>query len=274
MFDLLNYLTLAFLPGFLLLALVYGARRYETPPWWRTRMLAATVAAVAGSMAIAALWSTLLGDRHLLDNAALGTWPGAMLGILSYEFLHYWYHRLAHRYDRLWLAGHQMHHSAEAMDAFSANYLHPVDLFVFTSIGSLVFFPLLGLTREAGALGAAWIGFHTMFQHANISTPRWLGYLIQRPESHVVHHQRGSHRYNYANLPLWDIAFATFRNPRSVDGVAAGFYTGASTRVGEMLRCRDVSRPPRGEAATVATGAVPAAAAGAGGARDEVQEVA
>lgn len=249
MIDLLNYATLALLPAFLLLALVYGARRYETPPWWRTRMLAATMLVVGGSMAVAALWGNLLGDWHLLDNAALGTWPGAMLGILSYEFLHYWYHRLAHRYDWLWLAGHQMHHSAEAMDAFSANYLHPVDLFVFASIGSLVFFPLLGLTKEAGALGAAWIGFHTVFQHANIRTPRWLGYLIQRPESHVVHHERGRHRYNYANLPLWDMVFGTFRNPEKIENPETGFYNGASARVGEMLLFRDVSKPS-GEPAT------------------------
>ncbi len=154
-----------------------------------------------------------------------------------------WYHRTAHRFDVLWRLAHQMHHSAEAMDAFSAQYLHPVDVFMFTSLGSLVFYPLLGLTVEAGLVAGAWLGFNAMFQHANVRTPRWIGYLIQRPESHVVHHQRGRHRYNYANLPLWDMAFGTFRNPRSVDGVAAGFYTGASSRILDMLLFRDVSRP-------------------------------
>lgn len=64
-----------------------------------------------------------------------------------------------------------------------------------------------------------------MFQHANIRTPRWLGYLIQRPESHAVHHGRGIHRYNYADLPLWDIIFGTFRNPETATG-EVGFYRG------------------------------------------------
>jgi sterol desaturase/sphingolipid hydroxylase (fatty acid hydroxylase superfamily) len=58
-----------------------------------------------------------------------------------------------------------------------------------------------------------------------------------------VHHERGRHCANYANLPLWDMAFATFANPRNVDGVQAGFYNGASTRILDMLLFRDVSRP-------------------------------
>ena len=82
-----------------------------------------------------------------------------------------------------------------------------------------------------------------MFQHANIKTPYWLGYLIQRPESHAVHHGRGIHRYNYSDLPLWDILFGTFRNPRTVEGLQVGFYRGASARIPEMLVGRDVTQP-------------------------------
>lgn len=243
MIDFLTFLPLALIPAFLLLALVHEARPYEKPRWWRTRMTIATVLVVAGNMGVAAFWGTALGEFHLLDGSGLGTWTGAAMGILAYEFLHYWYHRLAHRWDWLWRLAHQMHHSAEAMDAFSANYLSPADTLIFGSLGALVFFPLLGLTLEAGLIGGVWLGFNAMLQHANIRTPRWLGYLIQRPESHVVHHQRGRHRHNYANLPLWDMAFGTFENPLSADGIQAGFYNGASTRVADMLLCRDVSRP-------------------------------
>jgi hypothetical protein len=55
-------------------------------------------------------------------------------------------------------------------------------------------------------------------QHANIRTPRWLGYLIQRPESHGVHYGRGIHRCNYSDLA------------RQETPVAAGFYRGAAAR--------------------------------------------
>lgn len=111
-----------------------------------------------------------------------------------------------------------------------------------------MFFPLLGLRPEAGAVGAAFLTFNAMFQHANLRTPRWLGYLIQRPESHGVHHERGVHKYNYSDVPLWDMVFGTFYNPPVWEG-EAGFYKGASSRVGDMLIGRDISDDDGGVAA-------------------------
>jgi sterol desaturase/sphingolipid hydroxylase (fatty acid hydroxylase superfamily) len=150
-----------------------------------------------------------------------------------------------------------MHHSAESLDAFGAYYLHPFDAAMFTTWSSLVFFPLLGVSAEAGILSALFLTFNAMFQHANIRTPHWLGYLIQRPESHSLHHARGAHRNNYSDLPLWDMLFGTFRNPRSVANVECGFYPGASSRVAEMLIGRDVSRPRQGGAADADVSLVP-----------------
>jgi hypothetical protein len=57
--------------------------------------------------------------------------------------------------------------------------------------------------------GIAELGYHW-----NVRTPYWLGYIFQRPESHCVHHQEGLHSYNFSDLPLWDILFRTFNNPR------------------------------------------------------------
>jgi hypothetical protein len=82
--------------------------------------------------------------------------------------------------------------------------------------------------------------FSAMFQHANLNTPAWMGYFIQRPESHGIHHERGIHRYNYSDLPLWDIVFGTFRNPKTFAG-EVGFEWGSSRRVGALLLGRDVS---------------------------------
>jgi sterol desaturase/sphingolipid hydroxylase (fatty acid hydroxylase superfamily) len=185
----------------------------------------------------------LFDGRSLVAGAALGTWGGALVGVLVYELVHYWYHRAAHGFDWLWRASHQMHHSAESLEALGAYYLHPLDTVLFTTWGSLVFFPVLGLSPEAGAVASAFLSFNAVFQHANIRTPQWLGYVIQRPESHGVHHERGVHRYNYSDLPLWDIAFGTFRNPARWQA-KAGFYDGASARLGEMLIGRDVSESP------------------------------
>jgi sterol desaturase/sphingolipid hydroxylase (fatty acid hydroxylase superfamily) len=243
MWGTIEYLGIALIPGFILLDLVVQKRSFATPKFWRLRGLVVTVLTFALSMAVTIFWGTLLEGVSLIDASGLGIVGGALVGILVYELIHYWYHRAAHANDFLWRWAHQMHHSAESVDAFGAYYLHPVDTLFFTTWASLVFFPLLGLRPEAGVLAGFFLVFNAMFQHANIATPRWLGYVIQRPESHGVHHERGKHRSNYSDLPLWDMVFGTFENPETFDA-EAGFYDGASSRIGAMLLGSDVSEPP------------------------------
>jgi sterol desaturase/sphingolipid hydroxylase (fatty acid hydroxylase superfamily) len=244
MIDILGWIGLGLIPAFMVLDLLWQPRRFDAPRHYRVRGLLVTIAVLAVSIGITLFWGTLFEGHSLLDGSRLGIGGGAFVGILVYELVHYLYHRSAHRHDWLWLAAHQMHHSTEKLDAFGANYLHPVDVFFFTTWSSLVFFPVLGLAPEAGAIAALWLAFCAMFQHANIRTPRWLGYFIQRPESHLVHHARDQHQHNYANLPLWDIVFGTFSNPRRDEEPGfTGFYSGASARIIDMLQARDVSRP-------------------------------
>jgi len=239
-FEIIEYATLACIPFFLALGLVVRHRKFDAPRFWRLYAFLGTAVTFALSTGTALAWSSLAGDFHLFDLSGLGIAGGAAVGILVYEVLHYAYHRLAHAWDALWLRAHQMHHSAESLDAFGANWLHPLDTFAFATLSSLVFFPLLGLVPEAGVIGAFFLAFNAMFQHANVKTPRWLGWVIQRPESHSVHHR--SHRSNYSDLPLVDMVFGTFVNPAEMER-ESGFYKGASTRVLEMLAGRDVSEP-------------------------------
>jgi sterol desaturase/sphingolipid hydroxylase (fatty acid hydroxylase superfamily) len=240
--EYLELLAIGLIPAFLILGLVHRAKRYDAPRFWRLRGLVVTALVFFGSGYVALFWGNVLGDYHLIDGSGLGIAGGGAVGILVYELGHYWYHRTAHEQNWLWRLAHQMHHSAESLDAFGANYLSPVDMVMFTSIASLVFFPLLGLIPEAGAIAGVFLTFNAMFQHASIATPRWLGYVIQRPESHSVHHARGVHRFNYSDLPLWDIVFGTFRNPAEFQE-EQGFYKGASARIVDMLLFRDVSSP-------------------------------
>lgn len=241
--DTIELLTLLCLPAFLVLDLVHRAQPYPTSWRWRLRGFAISALVFGFSLGVATFWGTLLDGVHLIDGSGLGVWGGAAVGVLVYELCHYAYHRAAHRLDWLWRWGHQLHHSAESLDAFGANYLSPLDALMFTTLSSLVFFPLLGLPVEAGVLGAAFLAFNAAFQHANLRTPRWLGYLIQRPESHSLHHGRGVHGLNYADLPLIDMLFGTFCNP-AAHRAEVGFYEGASARLGDMLLGRDVSEEP------------------------------
>jgi sterol desaturase/sphingolipid hydroxylase (fatty acid hydroxylase superfamily) len=241
MLELVQTMTMALIPGFLLLDFFVQRHRYKRTKDWRLRGFLVTAAIFVFSGQVAAFWGFVFEGHSLFDGSKLGMLGGAVVGVLVYELCHYWYHRAAHEWTWLWRAGHQMHHSAESLDAFGAYYLHPLDAALFTSLSSVVFFPLLGLSVEAAVIGALFLTFNAMFQHANIRTPHWLGYLIQRPESHNVHH--GLHRNNYADLPIMDMLFGTFRNPRALENEACGFYLGASSRILEMLFGVDVSKP-------------------------------
>jgi len=191
---------------------------------------------------VPALFAALLGKYALLGGGALGTVAGGLLGFAIGDLGAYWVHRGMHNSHVVWRWTHQMHHSAERVDMAGAVYFHPFDIVVQAAPPSIAAV-LLGLSPDAAAL-AGFIGFfYAMFQHLNVRTPRWLGYLIQRPEAHSVHHARGVHAYNYGNLPLWDLVFGTFRNPASFSE-QAGFWDGASKQVGAMLIGRDVGEPP------------------------------
>ena len=105
---------------------------------------------------------------------------------------------------------------------------------------SFVLYAGVGVTPEAGANAVLIVGLVDMFYHLNVRTPHWLGYIIQRPESHCVHHQEGVHSYNFADLPIWDMLFGTFRNPQKYSG-RCGFGDGAEEHIVEMLRGEDWS---------------------------------
>jgi sterol desaturase/sphingolipid hydroxylase (fatty acid hydroxylase superfamily) len=141
-----------------------------------------------------------------------------------------------------------MHHSAERLDTYGAFWFSPMDMIGFTVLYSLALTLVVGVTAEAATMALYATTLFNVFQHTNIRTPRWLGYIVQRPESHSVHHQRGVHAYNYSDLPVFDLLFGTFRNPRDF-AQQQGFHEGASKRLGDLLLCRDVASVPLGREA-------------------------
>jgi len=217
------------------------ARRLPHVAGWHLRGALAFLAFFFVSSYLPLWIGSFLAPFAIYDASALGTWGGGLIALVAYELLAYGYHRVLHSSDFLFRTFHQMHHSAERLDVSGAFWFSPLDMVGFTVMSTLAL-SLIGVSPSAitfFVLSTTWLA---IFQHANVRTPRWLGYIVQRPESHSHHHGRGVHRDNYADLPVVDMLFGTFVNPR---GFAAetGYYDGASARVPEMLLCRDVTSP-------------------------------
>src|SRR3546814_8465602 len=74
---------------------------------------------------------------------------------------------------------HQMHHSAERVDIWGAFYFHPLDMVDWVFLGSLCLVGIVGLTPEATLIVSIMAVFCAMFQHANLKTPYWLGFIVK-----------------------------------------------------------------------------------------------
>lgn len=250
--PLVPFLILGFFATGLVIERVAPARPLPKVRGWYLRAGVTFWVTMALNGVVPALVSSALGERTALHLRGLGTLGGAALTLVVTDFFAYWLHRAQHRSPTFWRWTHQMHHSAERVDVIGAAFFHPFDIAVNALVSTLAV-ALLGVTPDAAALGGVTFVALAVFQHLNVKTPVWLGYLVQRPEGHSVHHARGVHAYNFGNLGLWDLAFGTFRNPAGF--VAdAGFYDGASGRVVEMLLGRDVGEPAA-RAPEVVTGA-------------------
>jgi sterol desaturase/sphingolipid hydroxylase (fatty acid hydroxylase superfamily) len=218
---------------------IWPARPLPTVKWWRVKGVAFFALSGVLSAAVPSLYVDFFRAHRLMDLEGLGTIAGIVIGFLAVELAAYAWHRLRHA-TVLWRLAHQMHHSAERLDIYGAVYGHPAELVATNLVTALVTMLVLGIGPNAAAVVGVLVVGCAMFQHTNVRTPAWLGYLIQRPESHSIHHARGVHAFNYCDLPLWDIAFGTFRNPERFEPTT-GFYDGASRRLGAMLVGRDVS---------------------------------
>jgi len=219
---------------------LWPARKYAPVKGWRPKGVLFTLLAVGLNIAIPTAAAPFMGERSLLAGARLGTWGGFAVGLLATELVAYWVHRACHEVGFLWRWVHQVHHSAERFDTYGAFFFHPNEILVQISMSLLLSGVVLGLTPEAAGLVGAAEFFMSYFQHANVRTPHALGWLVQRPENHGVHHARGVHTGNFGNLSIWDQVFGTFSN-RAEAPAQAGFYEGGSRRMKDMLLGKDVS---------------------------------
>jgi sterol desaturase/sphingolipid hydroxylase (fatty acid hydroxylase superfamily) len=238
MFVTLTVLALAVL--MMVVERLKPGRTFPTVRGWWIRAIAANLVQIGIVFVAGALWDGWLVRNRPWSADRLGLAGGAVVGYVVITFIYYWWHRARHGSDFLWRWFHQFHHSPQRIEIITSFYKHPFELLANGILSSLIVYWLVGLDAKTATLAVTLTGIAELFYHWNVRTPYWLGFVIQRPEAHLVHHEQGLHAYNYGDLPLWDMLFGTFRNPRAWDA-KCGFAEDRELRVGELLIGRDVN---------------------------------
>jgi sterol desaturase/sphingolipid hydroxylase (fatty acid hydroxylase superfamily) len=239
--DILGLLVPATFIFFLVTERLFPRRQYPPIRFWNLIGFACLIMTGLISTFLPMLLPVSVTQYHLFNASGLGLVAGVLIAYPLTALGSALLHRSFHEFHPLWLMGHQLHHSPRRVDIPGSVFFHPVDLALQTAPATIVSLFVLGLDPvTAGTVGYV-SAFYGMFQHWNVRTPRWLGYIIQRPESHGLHHELGVHGRNYSDFPLWDMLMGTFVNPETFDG-DVGFAGDAPTRVGAMLLFRDVNR--------------------------------
>jgi sterol desaturase/sphingolipid hydroxylase (fatty acid hydroxylase superfamily) len=184
-------------------------------------------------------WNEYFRGSSLLH---FGNWSNPVLEGFVYwvigTFVFYWWHRLRHA-NGFWLIFHQVHHSPKRIELLTSFYKHPIEIIADSVITGFFLYYVFGATALAGAWTSFFGATGEYFYHSNISTPKWLGYFIQRPEHHSIHHQKDVHKYNYGDITWWDRLFGTFKE---ADDFApeCGFPNDNETKIWDMIKFKDV----------------------------------
>ena len=219
----------------ILIEVVRGGRKWpRVRGWWGRAFLLNGMQFLVAFVATLA-WDPWMAQYRLFSADALGTTGGAIVGYVAITFVFYWWHRARHQLPFLWRWFHQVHHSPRRIEIITSFYKHPFEIFVNSLISTAIVYFLVGLGPLASAYALLLTGLAELFYHWNVKTPYWIGPFFQRPEMHCVHHQTRLHHYNYADLPIWDILFGTYRNPRKWEA-QCGFDEEAELKLGSMLR--------------------------------------
>ncbi|MEP2776929.1 MAG: sterol desaturase family protein [Luteolibacter sp.] len=211
--------------------------------WW-LRILLVNLVQLGLVILAGYTWDRWMNAISLFSiSDSIGDIPAAALVYFVSTFVYYFWHRVRHESRFFWRLCHQIHHSPRRIELLASFYKHPVEIFINSLISAVLVYGIFGCSLTSAAIYTGITAVAEYFYHWNIRTPRWLGWIIQRPEAHRVHHQFGHHSQNYADLPLWDWIFGTLKNPKK-SPERCGFDPEKEQRVVEMLIFRDVHKQP------------------------------
>lgn len=224
---------------FFLAERILPGRELPEAPGWYVRAAFLNLMQVGIVLLAGVVWNKWLQSWSLFHIAA--TVPPFCEGLLGWfigTFVFYWWHRARHKSNLLWRVFHQVHHSPSRIELLTAFYKHPAEIAADSILSSVLLFSLLGASPMAGAWFNVFAVIGEYFYHSNLSTPRWIGYFLQRPEHHSIHHQLDVHDFNYGDITWWDRLFGTFRDTPDF-APQCGFPENHEKHLGRMLVFRD-----------------------------------
>ncbi|TGM85583.1 sterol desaturase family protein [Leptospira licerasiae] len=224
---------------FLFIERKYPGRELSESKGWYLRALFINVIQLLLIGAGGLTWNRYFREYTIFE---FGNWHYPIIEGLFYwfvgTFVFYWWHRLRHA-NGFWLIFHQIHHSPSRIEAITSFYKHPIEIAADSIITGFFIYCFLGGTAEAGAWCSFFGATGEYFYHSNIKTPKWIGYFLQRPEHHSVHHQIDVHKFNYGDITWWDRLFGTFQE--ADDFVPqCGFPNNHEEKLIDMLVFKDV----------------------------------
>lgn len=232
---------LVFLAFLIFMEYFFKANNYDKIPYWKTRAIFITVITMSSAQMFSMWWGQVIPDLSVLNVSNYLPDPIAgLIGFMWATLAVYWWHRAMHRYGFLWKTFHQLHHSPHRLELLATFYTHPFNAISVTFFGSIMVH-MIGLNFDAIAWYGVIYSMVSVFNHANINAPRWLGYIVQTPNMHRVHHQYNVHENNYSEFPLWDMLFGTYRNPGG-NPTRCGFSKERELRFFSMLFLKDVHK--------------------------------
>ena len=184
-------------------------------------------------------WFSMYSVFHL--SKFLNSIVGGVFAYFITTFIFYWWHRIRHTSDFFWKYFHQIHHSPQRLEVITSFYKHPLEMVVNSLIGGALVYTFLGLSPEAGGVYTLCTALGEFFYHTSVKTPRWVGYIFQRPEMHRIHHEYNKHKNNYGDIVWWDMIFGTYENPKNFDATC-GFDEAKELKLKEMLAFTDVHK--------------------------------
>ena len=161
---------------FMLLERVCPDQSLAHSPYWWLRAIAFNLAQLGVVLLGGVAWDLYLQRVSVFEVSTLIEAPinQGLFGYFVTTFVYYWWHRIRHQSDLLWLALHQVHHSPIRLETITAFYKHPFELVCNSVLSGLIGYTLLGLD----VAGASWVttfsALGEFFYHMNVRTPHWV----------------------------------------------------------------------------------------------------